>query len=397
MSLTILVNAAIRMLLLCAALWIVVRLVRVRNPHTEALVWRMALLASLALPVLLFFRAAPSFVTHLQLPVLTVNGLGATGNTSAADLAGVPWRLLVAIYLSGAVLLLARLATGLVGLWRICRVAERLPVADDVRVSRRVHSPATFGTVVLLPVESGAWPVGKLDAVLAHELAHVRSRDSYWSWLAQLHCALFWFTPHAWWLRRQLTLLAETTSDDAVIAARHDHVAYAELLLDFARSPNNRSVAMSVAESNVSKRIERLLARIPPARELPRAARWAAVALLVPAVMLVATTTRAASAPKPESARAAAAHVGILRPAIPDDYYPAVAIAEHVEGSAVLEVDLDALGQLVDARVVKIEPSDPRYGFADAALLVARNSTYTNNRQQPASFRFMVKFALDDK
>jgi len=398
MSLAILANAAVRMLLFCAALWLVVRIVRLRNPHAEALVWRMALLASLALPVLLSFGAAPSIVTHLQLPVLTVNGSTATGDAAAASLAGIPWRLLAAIYLSGAILLLARLATGLIGLWRICRVADRLPISDDVRSSNRVHSPATFGSVVLLPVESGAWPAGKLDAVLAHELAHVRSRDSYWSWLAQLHHALFWFTPHAWWLRRQLMLLAETTSDDAVVAARHDPVAYAELLLDFARSPNNRSVAMSVAESNVSKRIKRLLARIPPARELPRAARWAAVALLVPAVMLVATTTRAGSTAKPEAARAAAAgHVGLIKPAMTGDYYPVVAMAEQVEGSAVLEADLDALGQLVDARVVTVEPADPRYGFADAALQVARNSTYTNTQRQPASLRFKVNFVLGDQ
>ena len=387
MSLPVLLNAALRMLLFCAALWLVIRVVRPRNPHTEALVWRMALLASLALPVLLFFRVAPSFVTQLQLPVLAVNGSGATGETATANVAGVPWRLLVAIYMSGVILLLARLATGLLALWRICRAAERLPVPGDVRVSRHVQSPATFGGVVLLPVESGTWPADKLDVVLAHELAHVRSRDSYWSWLAQLHHAVFWFTPHAWWLRRQLMLLAETTSDDAVVAARHDPVAYAELLLDFARNPNNRSVAMSVAESNVSKRIERLLARIPPARELPRVARWAAVVLLVPAVILVATTTRAA----------ATGHVGLLKPAMTGDYYPAVAVAEQIGGSAVLEVDLDALGQLVDARVVKVEPEDPRFGFADAALQVARNSTYTNTQQQPASFRFKVNFVLDDQ
>ena len=154
---------------------------------------------------------------------------------------------------------------------------------------------------------------------------------------------------------------------------------------------------MSVAESNVSKRIKRLLARIPPARELPRAARWAAVVLLVPAVMLVATTTRAGSTAKPESARTAAAgHVGLLKPAMTGDYYPVVAMAEQVEGSAVLEADLDALGQLVDARVVKVEPADPRFGFADAALQVARNSTYTNTQQQPASLRFKVNFVLGD-
>jgi TonB family protein len=78
----------------------------------------------------------------------------------------------------------------------------------------------------------------------------------------------------------------------------------------------------------------------------------------------------------------------------PDAYYPLVAKAEKVEGYAIVEVDLDKLGQLVDARVLKVEPADPRYGFADAALEVARRSQFANSTQPRSSMRFMVKFAL---
>jgi hypothetical protein len=290
-----LLNAGIRMLVVCAALWVVIRLSRLRNPHAEILVWRMTLLASLALPALMFFRVAPTFATHWQLPVLSAERAGMREATALGILPGMSWRVFFTIYLGVTLLLLARLAVGLVALWRICRAAERLPVGHDVRVSRDVRTPATFGSVVLLPVESSTWPAAKRDAVLAHELAHVRTRDSYWSWLAQLHAALFWFGPHAWWLRLRLASLAETTSDDAVVAARHNPVSYAALLLDFARNPHSRSVAMSIAESNVSRRIERLLSHTPPAGEVPRIARWAAFALLVPAVMFAASTTRAAA------------------------------------------------------------------------------------------------------
>jgi hypothetical protein len=63
----------------------------------------------------------------------------------------------------------------------------------------------------------------------------------------------------------------------------------------------------------------------------------------------------------------------------------------------VIEVDIDDLGQLVDARVVNVQPADPRYGFAEAALQVARNTTYRSPQMQPSSLRFMVKFALTDE
>ena len=62
-----------------------------------------------------------------------------------------------------------------------------------------------------------------------------------------------------------------------------------------------------------------------------------------------------------------------------------------------LDVDVDALGRLVDARVVRVEPADPAFGFADAAMQVARNtecgSPHPHSRRRSV---FMVKFAPGD-
>lgn len=404
-------NAALRMLLVGAVAWLVLRTIRARNPHVEALVWRMMLLAGFLLPVLLYLGLTPRF-DRLELPaaasMVVTAGPGDVNISTFKVPASTVSGLLVSIYLAVALLLVARLAAGLVGMWRVSRAARPLDTHDDVRISAQIHSPATFGATILLPADAQEWPAERLDAVLAHERAHVRSQDGYWSWLAQLHAAVFWFNPLAWWLQRRLETLAETTSDDAVVAARHDPVEYAALLLDFARHPNSRSVVMSVAESNLSRRIERLLARTPPASALPGAARWAALALLVPIVVFAASTTRAAppaepavapvqpapTTPPPDSAKRPR---GVLRkPANPDNYYPAVAKAEKVPGSVTVEVDLDALGQLVDARVLEVDPADPRFGFADAALQVARNTEYGAPSRQPSTLKFKVKFALTE-
>ena len=86
--------------------------------------------------------------------------------------------------------------------------------------------------------------------------------------------------------------------------------------------------------------------------------------------------------------------VRLIQPANPDIYYPAVAKHERVSGYAIVEVDVDVLGQLVDARVLKVQPTDPQFGFADAALQVARNTTFGNTSQQVGSLKFMVKFEL---
>lgn len=411
MMLEILLSSALRVLLLWAVVWLSLHLARVRNPHAEALAWRMVIVAALALPALLYWRLAPNFEMSLALPVITVTDVG--GGYVRSVLPPAPSLVVlvaVTIYLGVAVLLSVRLVSSLATMWHVIRAAQPMTTPDDVRISARMRSPATFGNTILLPTDAPAWPADRLAAVLAHERAHVRARDGFWSWLAQLHVAIFWFNPLAWWMQRRLEMLAETTSDDAVVAARHDPVAYAALLLDFARHPNSRSVAMSVAESNVPERIERLLALTPPAAALPRVARWAAFAALIPAVVLAASTTRAAppaesAAPTaaPRSAPGSApatprltAGVRITHTADPDDYYPAVAKHEKVTGYAIVEVDVDVLGQLVDARVVKVQPAEPRFGFADAALQVARSTTFGNPGQQVASMRFMVKFDLQE-
>jgi len=85
MMVEILANTAMRLLLLGAATWLTVRIIRVRNPHVEVLVWRMVLLAGLALPALLYLRLAPSFATSFELPMIAAAGAGGSYTSGAAD------------------------------------------------------------------------------------------------------------------------------------------------------------------------------------------------------------------------------------------------------------------------------------------------------------------------
>jgi TonB family protein len=172
-------------------------------------------------------------------------------------------------------------------------------------------------------------------------------------------------------------------------------VAYAAQLLDFACHPNSRRAAMSVAERNVPERIERLLAGTPPAAALSRGARWTVFVALILAAVLAACATRAAPPAPPPAAQVPpyVFHGVRLAHAVnPDNYYPAVARHENVSGYVVVEVDVDVLGQLVDVRVLEVQPADPRFGFADAALQVAQNNVYGNTSQQAGSMKFKIKF-----
>jgi TonB family protein len=295
--------------------------------------------------------------------------------------------------------LLVRFAAGLVRLARISRVAKPLRAAGDVRISARIHSPATFGSTVLLPAGMRAWSADELDVVLAHERAHVEARDCHWQWLAHLHAIVFWFSPFAWLLRHRLATLAEATSDEAVLAANHDQIAYAQLLLDFAKNPNPGRIAMSASGPKISARIERILSRMPPALPPRRTARAVAFALLVPAVLCAAAPLRAPASPVEyvvlDRNNPGAPHIvdfGDL--ARLDEHYPPLAKQDRVTGSVLLGASLDAEGRVSELVVLDEQPAEPQYGFGAAAIEVARTVRFANPRKEPVHVKFRVKFAL---
>jgi bla regulator protein blaR1 len=102
-------------------------------------------------------------------------------------------------------------------------------------LSNSAMEPGIFGVVrpVLL------WPAGisdhlddaHLEAILGHELQHVRRRDNLAAALHMLVAALFWFYPPVWWLGKRLIDERERACDESVLQ-RCDHPQiYAESIL----------------------------------------------------------------------------------------------------------------------------------------------------------------------
>ena len=72
-----------------------------------------------------------------------------------------------------------------------------------------------------------------IDAVLRHELMHLRRRDAWRRYLEVLVLAIWWWLPTAWIARRRLRELEELCTDGAVLRAHpHGAKAYARALLD---------------------------------------------------------------------------------------------------------------------------------------------------------------------
>jgi RND family efflux transporter MFP subunit len=123
---------------------------------------------------------------------------------------------------------------------RIGRVAERLglrniPVACllPVRISPLIWVPLAGPPHQALPEELwGLLDATQQDAILAHELAHLKRRDHWVRRLEALACGLYWWDPVAWWARREVERAEERCCDALVLSALPTAaVAYAEALV----------------------------------------------------------------------------------------------------------------------------------------------------------------------
>lgn len=235
------------------------------------------------------------------------------------------------LYVVIAAALLARMAWGLLAALRLRSKATPISVDSrifnatslDIRSSARVESPVTVCSSIVLPLSYKTWDSEKLRVVLAHERSHVRQGDFYLQLLAGIYAAAVWFSPLGWWLKRQLSDLAEAISDRAGLEEAADRTTYAQVLLEFAAAPRPTFIGVAMARSgSLSRRIERLLNDVSFRQAFSGSRRSVAALLAIPiALFCVSTLVRvqaAGQAPAaPPTPAVAPATPGVVAPQVP--------------------------------------------------------------------------------
>jgi beta-lactamase regulating signal transducer with metallopeptidase domain len=242
-----------------------------------------------------------SLATVVMLPVFDGVGAGATSSThSLLRLPGFVAADLFMVWAAIASIGLARIAFGFFQLRQLRRSCVTLNRAEldplltttlskitrgrsvELCVSDRVHVPTAMGFVtpaIVIP----RWALSELtttelNAVLLHEIAHLRRWDDWTNLAQRIVSALLFFHPAVWWIGRGLAREREMACDDFVLASTSDHRGYAQCLVCVAeKSFLRRGLALAQALAErvhlTTQRVARILGAVQPRGERSMATR----------------------------------------------------------------------------------------------------------------------------
>jgi beta-lactamase regulating signal transducer with metallopeptidase domain len=112
--------------------------------------------------------------------------------------------------------------------------------------------------VVLAPVGALAGlPAEQMEALLLHELAHIRRYDYLVNMLQSAVEALLFYHPAVWWVSGHMRAERELCCDDAAVSASGDALVYARALAELASFCP--PVVMAANGGSLAHRIGRLL------------------------------------------------------------------------------------------------------------------------------------------
>lgn len=311
--------------LVALLLWAVLRVVRDTVPGARYAAGVIALIALLVLPVVNYHQTLDVWQGHRSWLVSTADNVirgqmaegradpeavtaelrrrhasiweADTGLTGLVARQGLePARALGWLWLAGALLLAGRLLLELGrarrlaesgtpdARWRaVCRtVGDRLGVRRPVRVrvTGRVHVPALVGwrwPVILVPPTAPTDP-GRMGAVLAHELAHVRRNDFLGNLLQSVAEVLLFYNPAAWWISSRIREERECSCDLTALPAVDGGLGrYVRALMDLETARATARGVLALNGGPLLRRVRRLHGRTRDARPI----EWRAAAAVV--------------------------------------------------------------------------------------------------------------------
>lgn len=238
---------------------------------------------ALAIPAAAFVGNTNTLLAPASLPAAAFQPLAAPAFHNDAPFIPAPdlmsW--LVAGWLAGVVLFSLRSTAGYLHLRRRLQERTSIPTAQMLDRCRKLQhrigldravtvlecdwldTPAALGwlkPVILLPVAtlSGLTPE-QVEAVIVHELAHIRRLDCLVNLFQILAETLFFYHPAVWWLNRRIRAEREYCCDEIAVSVCGNRIAYARALALMEEWRSSPGFAMAANAGPLAARIQRLL------------------------------------------------------------------------------------------------------------------------------------------
>ena len=223
-------QVAVKLTVLLALLFLLDGLCRRRHSGWRHLFWRTAVSGMLLLPLASATLPETQVVVPAGSPPLSWTAIG------------------VAVYLLGALVMLAHLAVGLYQTVRLRRCSTPVDERWQAELRGLLRSSGIRRRVEL----RGS----------AHELVHVRRADYLFNLLAVVGLVLYWFHPLVWLAVRRLRETGEQVCDDSVVEMLGSYDGYAERLIAVVQGLRRRRTGLAVSmarSSRIESRVRRIL------------------------------------------------------------------------------------------------------------------------------------------
>jgi TonB family protein len=399
----------------------------------------VALLGALVAPLALVALGSANIVPPVQ--VRTIQALQLVSGIGAAAAGSGSVRVwLVAIWLAGAALVMLSMTAAF---WRTRRILKHAVPAEsgsmlilldacrrEIGVKKQVRllftdrtsGPFTYGWLkpsLVLPADSVNWSTDRQRYFLLHELAHVKRRDTALAPLTFLAAGFHWFNPLIWKCLDLIYLEREKACDDYVMASGVVAAEYADELAGFAQSIRKRNsyfppgMAMTRRPFLV-KRISSILTYRNHAPFLKPSTAIAMTAVMCAVIVSLQCTETPIFPDKQKGAASQAVDPRQSGVPVPQEFtrvdeqpemieqvnpeYPAEAKAAGTEGVVWVQVYVDSLGNVQQARAAKTSGSTL---LDDAAVKASWKSKFTpakkDGKPVPVWVTYKIVFKLMDK
>ena len=189
---------------------------------------------------------------------------------------------------------------------RVETLAKRIGLKSRIRIteSETLRGPVAFGLFrreICLPAhftQSFSYP--QQDAMLVHELEHLRGHDPIWYLLTEITVALWWWQPLGWLARRKLQTATEEAADEASALFEDGPSILADCLVQIAkhlqttRSFNLLGIEGNHFGSSLARRVTRLL-HLAPGHSSQSSGPWRSRLIHLSAIALLLFLATAAS------------------------------------------------------------------------------------------------------